>query len=123
MAAAMLLWGNREGSVPIWLGLLIFSPFLFDATLTLVRRAWRRERVWEAHRTHYYQRLVGYGWSRGRVLLAAYLLMAGCGGSALLAPRLEPPGQWILLSIWLTVYLGIAVGMALLSSRCGSARQ
>jgi UDP-N-acetylmuramyl pentapeptide phosphotransferase/UDP-N-acetylglucosamine-1-phosphate transferase len=29
--------------------------YLADATITLGRRVWRGERVWEAHRTHFYQ--------------------------------------------------------------------
>ncbi len=36
--------------------LLLPLYYLADATLTLARRLARRERVWEAHRSHYYQR-------------------------------------------------------------------
>jgi UDP-N-acetylmuramyl pentapeptide phosphotransferase/UDP-N-acetylglucosamine-1-phosphate transferase len=112
----MLLWGNRGGVLPLWIGLLIFSPFLFDATLTLLRRLVRGERVWEAHRTHYYQRLVVQGWSTGRVLTAAYLLMIGCAGSALWAPRIGVSAQWLLLGVWCLVYLGIIVGVGCLTA-------
>lgn len=35
--------------------------FVADATLTLARRAYRREAVWEAHRTHFYQRATDRG--------------------------------------------------------------
>ena len=38
LAAAMLLWGAGRGLFPLWLGLLVFSPFLVDATWTLLRR-------------------------------------------------------------------------------------
>lgn len=34
-----------------------------DATLTLVRRALRRERLWEAHRSHFYQRATDNGFT------------------------------------------------------------
>jgi UDP-N-acetylmuramyl pentapeptide phosphotransferase/UDP-N-acetylglucosamine-1-phosphate transferase len=35
--------------------LLLPLYYLADATLTLARRAWRREKVWQAHRQHFYQ--------------------------------------------------------------------
>ncbi len=36
--------------------------YLADATLTLLRRLLRGERITEAHRTHYYQRATDLGW-------------------------------------------------------------
>jgi UDP-N-acetylmuramyl pentapeptide phosphotransferase/UDP-N-acetylglucosamine-1-phosphate transferase len=37
--------------------LLVFAPFIFDATFTILRRALSRQKFWEAHREHIYQRL------------------------------------------------------------------
>jgi len=37
--------------------------YLADATLTLVRRLLTRKRVWEAHRTHFYQRATDNGFT------------------------------------------------------------
>src|SRR5882724_2387497 len=68
------------GSLPIgllfaWLLLLVAGNgyfaaalvlplyYLADATLTLGRRAIRGEKVWHAHRTHFYQRATDLGWS------------------------------------------------------------
>jgi len=59
----------REGSVgmiPIFLPL---APLFADATVTLLRRAARGERLWEAHRDHLYQRLANGGWGHPRVTL------------------------------------------------------
>ena len=43
---------------PPWFPLLVFLPFIADATLTLAApRCSAGERLWEAHRGHYYQRL------------------------------------------------------------------
>lgn len=40
-----------------WAAALILPSYFFaDALITLGKRALRRERVWEAHRTHFYQR-------------------------------------------------------------------
>jgi N-acetylglucosamine-6-phosphate deacetylase len=55
----MILWGARDEIVPFWAGALVFSPFIVDATVTLLTRMVKRERFWLAHKTHFYQRLVG----------------------------------------------------------------
>ncbi|MCT0198192.1 hypothetical protein KQ313_00600 [Synechococcus sp. CS-1325] len=39
-----------------WSWLILAGVFLVDATWTLLRRLWRRQRPWEAHRSHAYQR-------------------------------------------------------------------
>lgn len=84
LAAAFSLWGIREGLFPLWFPVLVFSPFVVDATVTLFRRAWRGEKVWIAHRTHYYQRLVQAGWGHKKTVLAEYALMLAVGASAML---------------------------------------
>ena len=43
--------------------LLLPLYYLADATLTLIRRFSNGERVWQAHRTHYYQRATDRGYS------------------------------------------------------------
>jgi UDP-N-acetylmuramyl pentapeptide phosphotransferase/UDP-N-acetylglucosamine-1-phosphate transferase len=48
--------------------LVIPAYYLVDATVTLGRRLLRRERIWEAHREHFYQRLVRRGWPHDRVV-------------------------------------------------------
>ena len=58
LAGSLSLMGVRDGLFDPWVPVLLFSPFVVDATLTLVRRILRRERVWRPHREHYYQRLV-----------------------------------------------------------------
>jgi hypothetical protein len=85
----------------------VFSPFIVDATATLVRRLLRGERVWQAHREHYYQRLVQLGWGHRRTVLREYLLMAACGGTACWAVGLPVAGQWIVMAAWGLVYAGL----------------
>lgn len=81
--AALTIWGVNSGIFDIWVPLVIFAPFIVDATLTLIRRAWRREKVWQAHSSHYYQRLVKIGWGHKRVVVAEYFLMIICSAAAL----------------------------------------
>jgi UDP-N-acetylmuramyl pentapeptide phosphotransferase/UDP-N-acetylglucosamine-1-phosphate transferase len=93
LAGALCFVGVIRGQWPLWFPLLVFAPFVIDATITLLRRAARGEKVWMAHRQHYYQRLVRMGWSHRRLALAEYLLMAICGGLALLLLSVSPPWQ------------------------------
>jgi Fuc2NAc and GlcNAc transferase len=53
--AVLALAALRERAVmlPVWL--ILSGVFVIDATVTLLRRVARRERVYEAHRSHAYQ--------------------------------------------------------------------
>ncbi len=64
-----------------------------DATLTLFGRLARREKVWEAHRQHAYQRAVDGGWSHARVSGLVLALNIGLAGLAVASTRLGPAGQ------------------------------
>ena len=104
LAAALSLWADRQQVVPLWISVLIFSPFIVDATVTLARRGLRLERVWQAHKTHYYQKLVQLGWGHRKTVLAEYGLMLACGGSAFLAHGSGRVGQWTVIAFWAIVY-------------------
>ena len=93
LTAALGMIGGFGEHWPWWFPVLVFSPFIVDATATLARRALRGERVWEAHRDHYYQRLVQLGWGHRGTALAEYALMLACGALALLALELPVAGQ------------------------------
>jgi UDP-N-acetylmuramyl pentapeptide phosphotransferase/UDP-N-acetylglucosamine-1-phosphate transferase len=45
------------------IGLLFVFPFIFDTIFTISRRLMNGEKVWRAHRSHLYQRLVIRGYS------------------------------------------------------------
>jgi UDP-N-acetylmuramyl pentapeptide phosphotransferase/UDP-N-acetylglucosamine-1-phosphate transferase len=104
LAGGLSIYGVREGVFPFWVALLVFSPFIVDATVTLLRRLGHGERVWQAHRSHYYQRLVQSGWGHKKTVLFEYVLMLACGLSALLAMQLNLPGQVALILFWCFVY-------------------
>lgn len=48
--------------------------YLADATLTLLRRLARGDRVWEAHRTHFYQRATDNGLTVPQVVAQVFVL-------------------------------------------------
>ncbi len=104
LAAGFSLWGARDGLFPLWTAALAFSPFIVDATWTLGRRLARGERVWEAHRSHHYQRLVLAGWGHRKTVLRSYVLMAGAAASAVAAPGLATWEQWAVIGAWAVVY-------------------
>ncbi len=51
LAATLSLIWARRGLFPLWVAWLAFSPFIVNATWTLLRRLVRGERVWQAHRS------------------------------------------------------------------------
>jgi UDP-N-acetylmuramyl pentapeptide phosphotransferase/UDP-N-acetylglucosamine-1-phosphate transferase len=64
--------------------------YLADATITLLRRFAAGERVWEAHRTHFYQRARDNGFSTLTVsgqVFGLNLLLAGLAGITILWPN------------------------------------
>lgn len=134
-AAAMLgfLWWNRPpariflgdvGSVPLgfllgWLllkaaaagywapALILPLYYLADATVTLLRRAVRREKVWRAHREHFYQQAIQRGRSHGAVSTAvagANLVLIALAVSALYQP-------WPALAAAIVVVVALIVWM------------
>ncbi len=67
------------------IALILPLYFLADATITLGLRLLRGERVWQAHRQHYYQQAVRHGLDHAAVVwrvIVADLLLIGCGWMA-----------------------------------------
>lgn len=105
LAAAFGLLGWRAGYWPLWFPVLVFSPFILDASVTLAKRLLRGEKVWQAHREHYYQRLVQMGWGHRRTALADYMVMALAGASATWAIGQDGRTRWVLGVGWGLAYL------------------
>jgi UDP-N-acetylmuramyl pentapeptide phosphotransferase/UDP-N-acetylglucosamine-1-phosphate transferase len=107
LAATFGLEGIGRGTWPLWFPILVFSPFIVDASVTLIKRAWRGEKVWQAHREHYYQRLVRSGWSHRELALWAYGLMFVVSASACVLTTLSLRLQWGLVATWGLFLTGI----------------
>ncbi|MDZ4201168.1 MAG: glycosyltransferase family 4 protein [Gallionella sp.] len=104
LAAAMGLWGWQQDLWGGWFPLLVFSPFIVDASVTLMKRSLRGVKITEAHREHYYQRAIRLGWSHRRVVLIEYVLMAGAGSGALWSLQREEV-LFFIVPVWLAVYI------------------
>ena len=97
LAGAIGISGWRNDLWPLWFPVLVFAPFIGDATLTLVKRALRRERVWQAHREHYYQRLVQMGFGHRGTAAVGYGVMLLCAAAAFYGRNREFTLQTIVL--------------------------
>jgi UDP-N-acetylmuramyl pentapeptide phosphotransferase/UDP-N-acetylglucosamine-1-phosphate transferase len=100
LAAAFGLAGVRAGTWPSWFPLLVFLPFVADATVTVIRRIARRDHLFVAHKTHYYQRVHRLGAGHSGTLLLYGVLMVGTAASALCALAAEPVVGWAVLGGW-----------------------
>jgi len=107
LAAALGLIGWIQRDWTWWFPLLVFSPFIVDATVTLALRLARRDKVWQAHRNHYYQRLVRMGWGHRQTALAEYGLMLACGAAALAALAMTAMAQIVILATAAIVYVAL----------------
>lgn len=80
------------------IALILPLYFLADASITLARRGLRGERIWQAHREHFYQQAIRAGLGHAAVverIIAANVVLVGCG--------------WAAENGWTAVSLGIAV--------------
>jgi UDP-N-acetylmuramyl pentapeptide phosphotransferase/UDP-N-acetylglucosamine-1-phosphate transferase len=74
--AGLSLHALSRSDAGFWPLLLLPSTMLLDAGLTLLGRLLRRQKVWQAHREHLYQRAVAHGWSHSRIC-AVYFAWSG----------------------------------------------
>jgi UDP-N-acetylmuramyl pentapeptide phosphotransferase/UDP-N-acetylglucosamine-1-phosphate transferase len=117
LAGSLALAGVHDGLFDLWVPLLVFSPFILDATATLLRRLARGERIWQAHREHHYQRLVLAGWTHRKTVFAEYGLMVACGLSALVYQYADAPARLAVLLTWAMIYGALAYAVSLVERR------
>jgi len=111
LAGAFGYWGWSDGVWPIWFPALVFLPFIGDASVTLLRRLLRGEKIWQAHREHYYQRMVQYGLGHSKTAILWYAVMTA--GIVLAVVLLGWPSavQWCSVGAWVIVLVLIGIGV------------
>ena len=102
LAITLGIHGNLLGFWPWWFAVLVFSPFIVDATATLLRRTAQGKKPWVAHRDNYYQRVIIAGWSHRKTAYVYYVLMLAAAGTSLGAIH-SPHADAILLA-WVITY-------------------
>ncbi len=98
--AVLMLYDAASTHFLGWLMLL--SLFWFDATLTLLRRAIRGEKLSQAHKKHAYQRLNQSGYSHSKVVLLAMSLNLLIGVILYFAP--ENSYLYLFLALMVVLY-------------------
>lgn len=107
LLASLAVIGARRTADMALAGVLLVWPFVFDASLTFLRRLFRGENVFEPHRNHLYQRLVRVGFSHSFVA-AVYLALAATGALAAVAVAKGATGA----GTWATAgVLALAAGL------------
>ena len=82
---------SSSGGLAGWAAVLLLPGYyLCDATYTLLKRALRRENVFEAHRQHFYQQATQRGFSHAGACLAIAGLNAGLIALALFMAPVYP---------------------------------
>jgi len=89
--------------------LLLPLYYLMDATITLLRRLARREKVWEAHRSHFYQQATTNGYSV--MAVSAHVFGLNLALAALAAWTIHTPTPFVQIAALL---IGCALVGALL---------
>ena len=108
----LVLRGERAGLVTTFLPLF---PLFLDATLTIIARARRGERLTEAHRSHLYQRLANGGWGHARVSITYGVAAALAIAAAAAGPQYRATA--------VTTYLFVVTLAGLLLSRTAGEAQ
>jgi UDP-N-acetylmuramyl pentapeptide phosphotransferase/UDP-N-acetylglucosamine-1-phosphate transferase len=109
LAAVLGILGWIDSLWPAWFPLLVFSPFIVDASVTLIKRCLHGKRIWQAHREHYYQQLVKDGLGHRSTALLWYALMLSVGASAVWVVQQEFIIQLGTGIVWSIVYLLLIV--------------
>ena len=109
LAAVLGIHGIFIGIWRWWFPIIVFSPFIVDASITLIKRIGAHKKIWHAHREHYYHRLILGGWSHRRTAVIYYLIMFSASLSAFIAQTSAPVNSQeiidgAILVTWVVIY-------------------
>lgn len=100
--------GQLWYGVPALIWLILYGVFVFDATVTLCRRILAKERWYEAHREHAFQRLYRLGWNKPKILGAVIItniILSGLAALSVIYPNFLMLFLFFMLLILLLLYL------------------
>jgi UDP-N-acetylmuramyl pentapeptide phosphotransferase/UDP-N-acetylglucosamine-1-phosphate transferase len=104
-AAPLQLVDDRRGKAVFAIGLCLWF-FLSDGVFTIIRRLLNREKIWAAHRSHLYQRLVISGLRHDQVAFRALGVGAVLAAAAVLSIRAGyPTSSWLALAFAVVCFI------------------
>lgn len=107
LAAAIGVYGWHKQLWAWHLPVVVFFPFVFDATYTLARRMIAGKPPWQAHREHLYQQLVLTGLGHRGLLARELPVMAICAVLGVSTSSRPDIGAFILAAL-----IGVALCLA-----------
>jgi UDP-N-acetylmuramyl pentapeptide phosphotransferase/UDP-N-acetylglucosamine-1-phosphate transferase len=110
--------GNQAFTLPV--ALMVMLVFITDSTLTLIRRILKRERWYNAHKQHLYQRLIAHGWTHGRVALFYQAINLALVMPGIVVAVYYPALAWLVAMI---LILAFTIGWYLLIKGNGALAQ
>jgi UDP-GlcNAc:undecaprenyl-phosphate GlcNAc-1-phosphate transferase len=100
--------GNRlVPELPFFITVLLLSSLYLDAGVTLLRRLFRGEKIFQPHRTHYYQRLLALGFNHKQVTVLEYALTVLLGTSAVIFFKAGGLFPIFLCVCWLLIFTSL----------------
>ena len=108
--ALIIVIGNRQYHIPLATWFILYSLFIYDATITLLRRIKRKDIWYQAHRQHAFQRLHQAGWPHKKIIGHVVLINSVLALLAYLAyqtPRFTVIYSLLTLALLTGVYLWI----------------
>ena len=109
--AVMGIIGWTVYRLPVEAFVLLYGVMLCDTSVTLAVRIFKGERWWEAHSSHFYQRLVGLGYNHAQVAsLAVVITLCLSIYGSFVIHKVGPGWLWITLGL---VTLAICAGAVL----------
>ena len=72
--AIIAIIGSTGVGIPFLSFLILYAVYLADSSITLMYRIIKKEKWWQAHRSHFYQRAVQSGWSHAQVSLSVMVI-------------------------------------------------
>jgi UDP-N-acetylmuramyl pentapeptide phosphotransferase/UDP-N-acetylglucosamine-1-phosphate transferase len=98
--AFLAVWAAQQDPRLGVAGVLLVWPFVFDSIFTLLHRLHKGENIFQAHRSHLYQRLVKCGVTHGKVSLGYTLLAASGIVPAVVFVQWPTGGSWLIVILF-----------------------
>ncbi len=113
---ALLVTGVASHAFSLPVALLVMLVFIIDSTLTLFNRILKRERWYNAHKQHLYQRLIAHGWTHGSVALFYQAINLAVVVPGIVVAVNYPALAWLVATILIPA---LSIGWYLLIKRNG----